>query len=84
MLPTPDELSDAWYFLVSLEQCKLDINKNLGLVPTTKLIKLRIIEKEVTLYIVGGRAKQFPESFHEQHLVPIIPYGQFGYLVVKH
>ena len=54
------------------------------LIPFKKTVKLEIVQQVVTQYNLGRQIRNFPERFHKQDSVSIIPYCRFAYLIVKH
>ena len=75
---------DAWHFLVSYEQQKLDVNRYEGLSPILFSVKLKTIPWVVTQYKLGSRIKNFKISFHGEHSIPIIPNGRLAHLIVDY
>ena len=79
------EYNDAWSFLISWEQSqRLDKRKYQGLCPIETRVKLQNYPIEVSQTLLGGRIKNFPESFSSRSKIPIIPSGPLAKLIVKH
>ena len=78
------ELSDAFQYMISLEQKKQE-----KLAKEKKHLMIRQIEKElsdgtkVTQFIIGHRIKLFPIGFDGKGNVPYLPAGKFAKLIVE-
>ena len=57
------ERDDAWKVMVALDQLKLDEKNLKRLVPAVVPISLTNYQFKVSHLILGGRVKQFPQSF---------------------
>ena len=80
---TTTEYNDAWTFLIYWEQKQRLIQKN-----CVKLVP-KMIERKLSSYnlsyphvILGGRIRNFPESFSGNLEIPIVPYGVLARLIV--
>ena len=77
------ERDDAWKVMVALDQLKLDEKNLKRLVPAVVPISLTNYQFKVSHLILGGRVKQFPQSFTLKDNIPIISNGPFGKLIVQ-
>ena len=66
------ERDDAWKVMVALDQLKLDEKNLKRLVPAVVPISLTNYQFKVSHLILGGRVKQFPQSFTLKDNIPII------------
>ena len=82
---TASEYDDAWTFLIWWEQKQRLIKKDcLRLIPKQIDVKMSMYKLSYPHVILGGRVKNFPESFSGNSEIPIIPYGVLAKLIVLH
>ena len=77
------EYNDAWMFLISWEQQKLDIRKQTGL-KVTKIEKELSDSRKLTQIILCPRIKNFPISFSANQFIPILPCGALAKLIAEY
>ena len=82
---TAQEYNDAWVVLIHLEQSvRLQEKKVMKLVPKRVKVKLSAYNWSVDHIVVGGRVSNFPVGYAGYHVVPIVPYGPLGRLIMLH
>ena len=82
---TAQEYNDAWIVLIHLEQSvRLQEKQVMKLVPKRVKVKLSAYNWYVDHIVVGGRVSNFPAGYAGYHVVPIVPYGPLGRLIMLH
>ena len=79
-----NEYNDAWMFLISWEQLKLDMKKKTGMKFQEIQVDLSTSTRKLTQIILEPRIKNFPISFSSKYNIPIVPYGTLAKLIAEH
>ena len=77
------EISDAWNYVIAVEQKSLDVRKLANLMPVT-VKKLLNDGSGKTHIVIGNRMKKFPIKYRGSDEIPFLQVGEIAQLVVRH
>ena len=77
------EISDAWNYVIAVEQKSLDVRKLANLMPVT-VKKLLNDGSEKTHIVIGNRMKKFPIKYQGSDEIPFLQVREIAQLVVRH